>query len=74
MDIGVEEYNEMKENKKIWFRVLFALAVFTYIAIEVVVVHVFNWKFMEEPLTIAAPALLFVFSILCYLVEKPKNK
>ena len=64
----------MKENKKIWFRVLFALAVFLYIAIEVVVVHVFNWKFMEQPLTIAAPALLFVFSILCYIVEKPENK
>ena len=63
-----------KENKKIWFRVLFALAVFLYIAIEVIVVHVFKWKFMEEPLTIAAPVVLFVFSILCYIVEKPKNK
>ncbi len=64
----------MKENRKIWFRVLFALAFFLYIAIEVVIVHVFKFKFMEQPLTIAAPAVLFIFSILCHIVEKPKNK
>lgn len=63
-----------KDNKKIWFRVLFALAVFLYIAAVVVVVYVFGNKDLEKPLTIAAPAVLFVFSILCNVVEKPKNK
>ncbi|MBE6608643.1 MAG: hypothetical protein E7633_08820 [Ruminococcaceae bacterium] len=63
-----------KNNKKIWFRVLFAFALFLYIAVEVIIVHVFNWKFMENPLTVAAPAVLFIFSILCEKVEKGKKK
>ena len=62
------------KNKKIWLRVLFAIALFLYIAIEVVIVHVFNWKFMENPLTVAAPTILFVFSFLCDIAEKPKGE
>ncbi|MBR3714498.1 MAG: hypothetical protein IKM18_01170 [Clostridia bacterium] len=63
-----------KNNKKIWIRVLFALTLFLYIAVEVIIVHVFNWKFMENPLTVAAPVVLFIFSILCDIAEKPKGE
>ena len=63
-----------RKNKKIWLRILFAVVLFLYIAVEVIIVHVFNWKFMENPLTVAAPAVLFLFSILCERVENQKGK
>ncbi len=71
--IDVNGQNNSK-NKKIWMRVLFAVVLFLYIAVEVVIVHVFNWKFMENPLTVAAPAVLFLFSVWCEMAEKPKDE
>ncbi len=60
-----------KANKTKKIRILFAISLFLYIAVEVVLVHIVGWKFLENPMTTASPAILLMFS---YLVEWKEKK